>query len=82
MQTHFSQEGNHPAMWDTMVKTYLTTRKFPRLVVVTYTEVEWLSEGGRTPNQLRVCLEEMTRTEGNFQNTDRELFFWFTMEEA
>ena len=35
MQTHFIQEGNCHAMWDTIGKTNLTIRKFTRLAVVT-----------------------------------------------
>ena len=67
IQTHFSQEGNRHAMWDTTGKTKLTIIKFTRLSVVPYASVEWLSEGGITPNELRMWLEEITRTEGNFQ---------------
>ena len=54
-------------MWDTTGKTKLTIIKFTRLSVVPYASVEWLSEGGITPNELRMWLEEITRTEGNFQ---------------
>ena len=39
MQTHFSQEGNCHAMWETTGKTNLITRKFIRLAVVTYAAV-------------------------------------------
>ena len=39
MQTHFSQEGNRHAMWDTTGKTNLTTRKILRLVAVPYEAV-------------------------------------------
>ena len=69
-------------MWYSMGKTNLTTRKFPSLAVVPYKGVEWLSEGGRTPNELRVWLEEMMRTEGNFQKEDWDFFFEFVMAAA
>ena len=82
MKTHFRQEGNRHAMWDTMDKTNLTKRKFPRLAVVPYTAVEWLSEGGRTPNELRVWLEEMMITDGTCQKGDWELFFEFSISAA
>ena len=52
-------------MWDTTGKTNLTTRKFPRMAVAPYAAVEWLSEGVRTPNKLRVCLEETMITDVN-----------------
>ena len=67
MQTHFSQVGNRHAMWDTTGETNLITRKFKRLEVVPYKAVQWLNKGGRTPNELRVLLEEIMITEGNFQ---------------
>ena len=69
-------------MWDTTGKTNLTTRKFPRLEVVPYAAVEWLSEGGRTPDELRVWLEEMMIKEGHFQKEDWGLFFKFEMVTA
>ena len=49
MQTHFSQEENHHDIWDTTVMTNLTTPRFPRLAVVLYALVGWLSKKGRTP---------------------------------
>ena len=57
MQTHFSQEEYCHSMWDTTGETNMMTNKFPRLTVVPYADVEWLSKGGRTPNKLRVWLE-------------------------
>ena len=44
MQTHFSQEGNFHAMWDTTGRTNFTTVKLPRLAVVPYAVVDWLSK--------------------------------------
>ena len=82
MQTHFSQEGNLHAMWDTTGNTNLTTRKFPSLAVVSYAAVGWLSEGGRTPNEFRVWLEEMIITERNCQKEYWQLFFKFEMAAA
>ena len=67
MQTHFSQEENCHAMWDTTGRTNLTTMKFPRLEVMPYAVAEWISKRGRTPNGLRVWLEEIMRTYVNFQ---------------
>ena len=50
IQAHFSQDVNRRAMWDTTGKTYLTTIKLPRLEVIPYAVMEWLSKGGLTPN--------------------------------
>ena len=47
-----------------------------------YAVVEWLNEGGRTPNQLRVWLEEMIRTYVNCLREDWDLFFKFAMAAA
>ena len=58
IQTYFSQEENLHAMWDTTGMTNLTTLMLPRLVVVPYKLVEWLSKKGRTPNELRIWLEK------------------------
>ena len=44
MLTHFSQEENRHAMWDAIGMTNLTTLRLPRLAVVPYTVVEWLSK--------------------------------------
>ena len=35
-----------------------------------YAVVEWLSKKGRTPNELRLWLEEMMRTDVNFKKDD------------
>ena len=45
MQTHFSQETNSHCMWDTIGKTNLTTKNLPRLTLVPYASVEWISKG-------------------------------------
>ena len=47
MQTHISQEENHHVMWDTTGRIDLTTVKLPRLAVVPYEVMEWLSKKGR-----------------------------------
>ena len=57
-------------MWDTMSKTNLTTRKSPRLAVIPYAAVEWISKQGQTPNELMVWLEEIMRTYVKFQMGD------------
>ena len=44
----------------------LTTLSFPRLAVVPYAVVEWLSKKGRTPNELMIWLGKMIRTDVNF----------------
>ena len=54
-------------MWETTDNNNLTTRKFSRPTVVPYTAAEWLNERGRTPIDLRVWLEKVMITEGNFQ---------------
>ena len=69
-------------MWNTTGNKNLTTSKFPRLSVVPYTEVEWVSKGRRTPNKLRAWLEETMRTDSNPQKEDWELFFKFAMAEV
>ena len=46
LQTHFSQEENRNAMWDTTGMTNLTTLRLPRLAMVPYALVEWLSKKG------------------------------------
>ena len=56
MQTHFIQESNRPSMWDTTGEKNTSTKKLPRLEVVPYAAVEWISKGGGTPNELRVWL--------------------------
>ena len=50
MQTYFIQEENVHVMWDTTGRTNLTTLKLPRLAVVPYEVVEWISKRRRTPN--------------------------------
>ena len=57
MQTHFSQEENFHAMWDTTGRKKLATARFPRLAVVPYAVVEWLSKRGLAPNELSVWLK-------------------------
>ena len=47
MQTNFSQEENHHVMWDTTGRIDLTTVKLPRLAVVPYVVMDWLSKKGR-----------------------------------
>ena len=42
-----------------------------------YAVVEWLIERVLTPNEFRVWLEEMMRTDVNFQKENWELFFEF-----
>ena len=70
MQTHFGQEANRHAMWDTTGMTNLTTLRLPRLAVVPYAVVEWLSKKGRTTNELRIWLVKTIRTDVNFIKED------------
>ena len=70
MKTHFRQEANHNFMWDTTGETNLTTKKFLSMANVPYAAVECLSKGVRTPNELRVWLEEMMRKDVNYQKED------------
>ena len=65
-QTHSSQEENRHAMWDTTGMKNLKTLRLPRPAVVPYSVVEWLSKKGRTPNELRVWLGKMMRTDVNY----------------
>ena len=58
MQTHFNQEETRHAMWYTIGMTNLTTLSLPRLAVVPYEVVEWISKKGQTPNELRIWLEK------------------------
>ena len=66
-------------MWDTTGETDLKTKKLPILVIVPYADVEWLSKGGLTPNDLRAWLEEVARNDANFQKDDWELLFEFSL---
>ena len=58
MQTHFSQEENHHAMWNTRSKTNFKIVRLPSLAVIPYVVVEWLSKKERKPNDLRIRLEK------------------------
>ena len=69
-------------MWDTTVVKNLTTLRFPRLAVLPYAVLEWLSKKGRTPNELRIWLEKMMRTYINYIKEDWDLFFAFSMAAA
>ena len=69
-------------MWDTTGMIKFTTLSLPRLSVVPYTVVEWLSKKESTPNELRIWLETMIRTDVNFIKDDWGLFFEFSMEAA
>ena len=69
-------------MWDTIGRTHLTTVKFPRLAVVPYAVVEWISKNGLTPNELRVWLEKLMKTDVDSKKDDWELFFAFSMAAA
>ena len=69
-------------MWDTTGRTNLTTVNFPRISVVPYAVVEWLSKKGRTPNELRVWLEKMMIADVNCKKYYWELFFAFSMAAA
>ena len=82
MQTNFSKEENHHAIWDTTGMTNMTTLRLRRLAVVPYAAMEWLSKKGRTPNELRTWLETMMRTDFNFIKENWGLFFEFLMTAA
>ena len=69
-------------MWDTTDMTNLTTLRLPRLAVVPYALVEWLSKKGRTPNELRIWLETRIRTDVNLIKEDWGLFFEFSIAVA
>ena len=62
-QTTFSQEENRHAMWDTTGTKNYKTLRLPRIAVVPYAVVEWLSKKGHTANELSIWLEKMIRTE-------------------
>ena len=79
MQTHFRQEEKLHDIWDSTGKKNLTTIKFPRLELVPYAVVEWLSKKGRTPNELRVWLGKMMTIYANYKKEDWNLFFAFSM---
>ena len=57
----------------------LITLRFQRLAVVPYPLVEWISKKGRTPNELRIWLGKMIRTDVNLIKEDWGLFFKFSM---
>ena len=69
-------------MWDTTGMTDLTTLRLPRLAVVPYEFVEWIGKKGRTPNESRIWLETMIRTDVKFIKEDWGLFLEFSMEAA
>ena len=50
IQTHFIQEENRYAMEDTTGMKKWTTLRLPKLAVVPYAVVGWLSKKWRTPN--------------------------------
>ena len=50
--------------------TNLETLRLPILAVVPYAVVVWLSKKGRIPNELRLWLEKMMRTDVNFIKED------------
>ena len=54
MQKYFIQEETHHAMWDTTGMTNLTTVRFPRLAVVPYAVVYWISKKWQKHNELMV----------------------------
>ena len=81
MKKYFSQEENRHAMWDTTGMTNLTTLRLPRLAVVPHAVADWLSKKGRTPNELRIWLEKMMRTDVNYIKEYWYLFFAFSMAE-
>ena len=62
--------------------TSLTTQRKTRLAVVPFSLVECISKKGRTPNELRIWLETMIRTDVNFIKEDWGLFLVFSMAAA
>ena len=82
MKTYFSQEENRHSMSDTISMTNLTTLRLPSLEVVLYALVEWLIEKGCTPNELRIWLETMIRTDVNVIKEHWVLLFEFSMAAA
>ena len=78
----FHPRINQHSMWDTTGMTNLTTLRLPRLAVVPYAVAEWLSKKGQTPNELRVWLEKMMRTDVNYIKEDWDLFFAFSIAAA
>ena len=69
-------------MGDTTDMTNLTTPRLPMISVVLYALEEWLSKKWRKPNELRIWLEKMIRTDVNFIKEDWGLFFEFSMATA
>ena len=57
-------------MWDTTGMKNSTALRLPRIAAVPYVVVEWLSKKGRTPNELKIWLEKMIRTDVNFIKED------------
>ena len=62
--------------------TNLTTVRLPRLAVVPYEVLEWLSKKGRTPNELRIWFGKMMIIDVNYKKEDWDLFFAFSMAAA
>ena len=62
-----TKKENLHAMSDTTGITNLTIVNYPRLAVVPYAVVEYLSKKGQTPNELRIWLGKMMRTDVNYK---------------
>ena len=62
--------------------TNLITLRLPRLAVVPYAVVGWLSKKGRIPNELRIWLGKMIKIDINILKEDWGLFFEFSIVAA
>jgi len=82
METYFSQDGNRHSLWDTSGEVDRVEHNLPRLVVVPYAAVLWLSEKERTPNDLRVWIENMIRNDATCQKGDWQLLLDFAVGAA
>ena len=60
-------------MWDTTGEKNLTKKKLPRLIVVLYVSVEWISKGVQTP--VGVWLGKMVSNDANCQKDNWGFLF-------
>ena len=63
-------------MWDTVGDTNKTKAKLTRLEMVPYAMVECLVQVNRTPDELRLCMENQEKDNPSFKKYDWELLIF------
>ena len=82
MQGNFGQEGNKNTLWDTPGTPMKIRAKFPRQAMMPYAMVECPVEASRTPNEMRLWIEEQEKDDIKFQKDDWELVNKLVMAEG